>query len=96
MAFMQCRPFLFTVLCLFFTVVPVYAQPQPGDYSATQYEVVEELDRAAPMRDGAKLMLDVFRPKDDGRFPAILQHTPYGSRAWPRGRSGLRRAAMSS
>jgi uncharacterized protein len=78
MAFMQCRPFLFTVLCLFFTVVPVYAQPQPGDYSATQYEVVEELDRAAPMRDGAKLMLDVFRPKDDGRFPAILQHTPYG------------------
>jgi hypothetical protein len=51
--------------------------PQPGNYSPAQYEVVEELNRKAPMRDGAELMIDIFRPKADGRFPAVLLQTPY-------------------
>lgn len=51
--------------------------PQPGDYSPAQFEVIEERDREACMRDGIKLKLDVFRPKAEGRFAAILLQTPY-------------------
>jgi putative CocE/NonD family hydrolase len=60
-----------------FAAAPACAQPQPGDISPAQYEIVEDLDQKARMRDGAELMLDVFRPKDEGRFPAIVQQTPY-------------------
>jgi uncharacterized protein len=54
------------------------AQPQPGNISPASHEVLEELDRSAPMRDGIELKLDLFRPKEEGKFPAILQITPYG------------------
>jgi putative CocE/NonD family hydrolase len=30
------------------------------------------------MRDGVKLMADIVRPAADGKYPAILQRTPYG------------------
>ena len=51
--------------------------PQVGAISPATMEVLEELDQKAPMRDGAQLMIDVFRPKAEGRFPAIVYHTPY-------------------
>lgn len=51
--------------------------PQAGDYSPVRYEVVEERDQDAPMRDGVQLKIDIFRPQAEGRFPAILQQTPY-------------------
>jgi putative CocE/NonD family hydrolase len=54
-----------------------WGQPQAGDYSPSSYEVIEELNQSAAMRDGAKLRLDIFRPRGEGRFPAILQQTPY-------------------
>lgn len=57
-----------------------WAQPHPGEYSPAKYEVLEELDRTAPMRDGIRLKLDIFRPQGDGRFPAILQQTPYNKK----------------
>jgi putative CocE/NonD family hydrolase len=49
-------------------------------------------DVRVPMRDGARLALDVYRPARDGepvagRFPAILERTPYGKEslaAWAR------------
>jgi putative CocE/NonD family hydrolase len=56
---------------------PAFAQPQPGEISPAKYEVIEELDQKAPVRDRVLLMVDIFRPKDGGRFPAILQQTPY-------------------
>ena len=52
--------------------------PKPGSYSVAEHEVVSELNQKAPMRDGVELMIDIFRPQTEGRFPAILQHTPYG------------------
>lgn len=55
----------------------LFQPPQPGDYSQPQYEVTEELNRTAPMRDGKKLMVDIFRPDAPGRHPAVLQLTPY-------------------
>ncbi len=39
--------------------------------------ILIERDVAVPMRDGAQLMADVFRPKGDRRVPAILNLGPY-------------------
>ncbi len=39
--------------------------------------ILIEKDVAVPMRDGARLMADVFRPKDGSRVPAILNLGPY-------------------
>ena len=51
--------------------------PQPGNYSPAEHEVVAELDRDAPMRDGVTLKIDIFRPTAEGRFPAVMLLTPY-------------------
>lgn len=40
-------------------------------------QILIEKDAAVPMRDGATLMADVFRPKDGSRVPAILNLGPY-------------------
>lgn len=48
---------------------PTAAQPK--------YEVVTEHDVAAKMRDGVTLRADIYRPKADGKFPVLLQRTPY-------------------
>jgi putative CocE/NonD family hydrolase len=34
-------------------------------------------DEAVPMRDGVRLAADVYLPPEKGRYPAILQRTPY-------------------
>ncbi len=39
--------------------------------------ILIEKDVAVPMRDGARLMADVFRPKDATRVPALLNLGPY-------------------
>jgi putative CocE/NonD family hydrolase len=65
-------------LGVLFWPASLYAQPLAGEISPAIYEVLEELDGSAPMRDGVELQLDLFRPKADGRFPAILLITPYG------------------
>jgi predicted acyl esterase len=43
----------------------------------TSYKLLIEKDVDVPMRDGARLKADVFRPDDGGRFPAILNLGPY-------------------
>lgn len=43
--------------------------------------VVVERDVAVTMRDGVVLRANVFRPAAAGRFPAILERTPYGKGA---------------
>ncbi|MFZ3307741.1 MAG: CocE/NonD family hydrolase [Xanthobacteraceae bacterium] len=45
--------------------------------SATDYSVRLEKDLDVPMRDGARLKADVFRPDAAGKFPAILNLGPY-------------------
>ena len=44
---------------------------------ATSDKFLLEKDVDVPMRDGARLKADVFRPKDGGRVPAILNMGPY-------------------
>lgn len=48
----------------------------PG-ISRADYPIVLEKDVDVPMRDGALLKADVFRPDDAGTFPAILNLGPY-------------------
>ena len=45
---------------------------------ATHYEMLMERNTGIPMRDGAVLRGDVFRPKDDGKFPVLMTFGPYG------------------
>ena len=45
--------------------------------AATAYKLLIERDVDVPMRDGARLKADVFRPDDGGKFPAILNLGPY-------------------
>lgn len=47
----------------------------PDQAAAAQIQI--EKDVAVPMRDGATLMADVYRPKGDTRVPAILNLGPY-------------------
>jgi putative CocE/NonD family hydrolase len=45
--------------------------------AAAGYKLHVEKDIDIPMRDGARLKADVFRPDNGGRFPAILNLGPY-------------------
>jgi putative CocE/NonD family hydrolase len=39
--------------------------------------VTVERDRPIAMRDGTVLVADIYRPADSGRYPVLLQRTPY-------------------
>ena len=45
------------------------------------YEVIIESNVAMKTRDSVTLRADVYRPKADGRFPVIVERTPYDKRA---------------
>jgi len=60
----------------FVEVAPLLAQLE------APYDVVASKDVMIPMRDGAKLATDIYRPgrngaSVEGRFPALLLRTPY-------------------
>ena len=40
--------------------------------STPQHDILIEKDIEIPVRDGARLKADIFRPKSGGRFPAIM------------------------
>ena len=45
--------------------------------SQPRYDLIIEKDLEIPMRDGARLKADVFRPKAGGRFPVIINLGAY-------------------
>src|SRR2546426_2298691 len=45
--------------------------------AAGPYEIIVERDVPAKMRDGVTLRADIYRPKAEGKFPVLLQRTPY-------------------
>jgi putative CocE/NonD family hydrolase len=47
-------------------------------HAADLHEVDVLTNVRVPMRDGVELSANVFLPKAEGRFPAILMRTPYG------------------
>src|SRR5438552_11550548 len=48
-----------------------------ANLAAAQNEVTVERDVPVKMRDGVVLHADVYRPKTEGKFPVLLQRTPY-------------------
>ena len=50
---------------------------RPYRVSQPRYDLVIEKDLAIPMRDGARLQADLFRPKSGGRFPVIINIGSY-------------------
>src|SRR5258706_5893335 len=45
--------------------------------AANPYAVSYERNGAVRMRDGVRLRADIFRPDAEGKFPVLLQRTPY-------------------
>ena len=45
--------------------------------SQPRYEVTVEKGVRTKMRDGVVLVADIFRPKAEGKFPVLLERTPY-------------------
>lgn len=46
-------------------------------WAADQYEATIERNVQVKMRDGVILRADIFRPKAGGKFPVLLERTPY-------------------
>lgn len=61
-----------------------HARPQSTTASATVdeilFEVVTQNGVRAKMRDGVELVADVYRPRAQGKFPVLLERTPYDRR----------------
>jgi hypothetical protein len=44
---------------------------------AQQYQVIAERNVMVPMTDGTLLAIDIYRPDAPGKFPALVERTPY-------------------
>src|SRR3990172_12694592 len=61
-----------------------------GNLSKRQYGIIRELDIPVIMSDGVNVVVDIFRPDNGDKFPALLSMSPYNKdvqsdRLWPRG-----------
>jgi predicted acyl esterase len=45
--------------------------------AAESHEVIFERDAEVTMRDGVVLNADIYRPKEPGKYPVLLERTPY-------------------
>lgn len=52
-------------------------KPDPGHYSEAKFKVKVTVGRMVAMRDGVRLSVDIYQPDASGKFPVILEHTPY-------------------
>src|SRR5580704_12860535 len=59
------------VLTLVLLALGGHAQTQPS------YEIVFEADVVMKTRDGVVLRADIYRPRAEGKFPVILNRSPY-------------------
>jgi uncharacterized protein len=69
------KPRTLTLASVFlFLAVPFFA--------AENYPVKVQRDVSVKMRDGVTLRGDIFRPDAEGKFPVLLQRTPYRRATW--------------
>ena len=45
--------------------------------------VIVDKNILVPLRDGTELRADIYRPAAAGRYPVLLQRTPYNKELWP-------------
>jgi putative CocE/NonD family hydrolase len=65
---------LLLLLVLLLSCAPVVTT----DTQQALYEVRVLEDHPVPMRDGVKLMTNIFLPEAEGEFPVVVMRTPYG------------------
>jgi len=75
---MKSRLSLLRLLSLFFLLV-IFAGPS---FANGTYPVKVQRDVSIKMRDGVILRGDIFRPDAEGKFPVLLQRTPYRKSPW--------------
>ena len=51
-------------------------------FAAENYPVKVQRGVSVKMRDGVILRGDIFRPDAEGKFPVLLQRTPYRRATW--------------
>ena len=56
-----------------------------------KYEFTVERNVAVKMRDGVTLRADIYRPKGEGKFPVLLERTPYDKTQGELGARGAER-----
>lgn len=81
---MKPRTFRFASLLLFLPVLL---------FAAESYPVKVERGVSVKMRDGVILRGDIFRPDVEGKFPVLLERTPYRRSTWGYGVDFAQRAA---
>jgi uncharacterized protein len=64
----------------YLAILGLIALPSPQLTAAQNYEVTIEHGVPVKMRDGVVLRADIYRPKAEGKFPVLLQRTPYDKR----------------
>src|ERR1039457_1275710 len=67
---------LMTLRLLLGTCLPICLVPSMAQ-SAQPMDVVVERGVKIGMRDGVVLQADIYHPQQEGRFPVLLQRTPY-------------------
>ena len=65
------------VCCNLICAIALAQAPDPGNYSAAQYDLVERRGVMVPMRDEVRLSADIYSPKAAETWPAILNILPY-------------------
>jgi putative CocE/NonD family hydrolase len=78
-----------SILSRFLVILGIAA----GGHAEEQYQVVFEGNVAMKTRDDVTLRADIYRPKADGRFPVLLERTPYNKYLLNGIDSGLKAAA---
>ena len=75
----------------FLQLATLLSLPSPGSAADEgAFDVTVERDVMMPMRDGVRLATDIYLPSGQGRFPVILERTPYG-----KSQAGTRHASAS-
>ena len=61
----------------FFSIIFLFSSARTLALQSERFEVKIEKAVEAPMRDGVKLLANIFRPDAPAKFPVILIRTPY-------------------
>jgi putative CocE/NonD family hydrolase len=67
-------PLLFAVITILCTLA---ATIEAGPCIAQDFHVTVDSGVRVPMRDGVMLVADIYRPNAPGKFPVLLERTPY-------------------
>jgi len=78
---MRPKPNLYGIRTAHPTTWPQYPYndfPHTPEQSEPRYEIQSDWNQAVAVRDGTKLLLDVYRPSVPGeKFPALCSFSPY-------------------